>query len=39
MGRFAKECEERHLVYVNMKAVPDMQQDKRCVCRKRPRED
>ena len=34
MGRFAKECGERHLVYVNMKAVPDMQQDKRCVCRK-----
>lgn len=34
MGRFTKECGERHLVYVNMKAVPDMQQDKRGVCRK-----
>lgn len=33
-GEICKECGERHLVYVNVKAVPDMQQDKRYVCRK-----
>lgn len=32
MGRYAKECGERLLVYANMEAVPDMQQDRRGVC-------
>lgn len=31
MRRFVKECKERSLVYVKMKAAPDMQPNKRCV--------
>jgi len=38
MGRFSKEFGVRLLVYVNMKAVPDMQQDKRCLRGKETKE-